>query len=90
MNNGISGYVDYFDEEHKIKGGCLAVGLIGMQFFFMEKDFYAGQFNKRAVPKNFELTPKIALYFISILNKKQKVFQNVLVRNFEKEFKVPK
>ena len=87
MNNGISGYVDYFDEEHKIKGGCLAVGLIGMQFFFMEKDFYAGQFTKRAVPKNFELTPKIALYFISILNKKQKVFQNVLVRNFEKEFK---
>ena len=86
FNNGILGYVDYFDEEHKISGGCLAVGMIGMQFFYMEKDFYAGQFTKRAVPKNFSLTKKTALFFISLLSQYQKIFQEKLVRDFEKTF----
>lgn len=85
-NNGIFGYVDYLDEEHKIRGNCLAVGMIGMQFFYMEKDFYAGQFTKRAVPRSFSLTRRTAAYFISILNKKRKSFQNLLVRQFEDEF----
>ncbi len=86
FNNGILGYVDYLDEEHKIHGNCLAVGMIAMKFFYMEKDFYAGQFTKRAIPKSFTLTPRIANYFISLLNKNQKVFQNTLVRHFENEF----
>lgn len=86
FNNGILGYVDYLDEEHKIKGNCLAVGMIAMQFFYMEKDFYAGQFTKRAIPKSFILTQRIATYLISLLNKSQQVFQNVLVRNFESQF----
>ena len=86
FNNGILGYVDYFDEEHKISGNCLAVGMIGMQFFYMEKDFYAGQFTKRAVPKNFSLTKKTALFFISLLSQYQKIFQEKLVRDFEKTF----
>lgn len=86
FNNGILGYVDYLDEEHKIAKGCLAVGMIAMKFFYMEKDFYAGQFTKRAVPRSFTLTPRTAAYFISILNKNQRVFQNTLVRHFESVF----
>ncbi|SNA76316.1 N-6 DNA methylase [Flavobacterium psychrophilum] len=86
FNNGIAGYVDYLDEEHKTQGGCLAVGMMAMQFFFMEKDFYAGQFTKRAMPKGFVLSKRIANFFISILNKNQQVFQSVLVRNFENVF----
>lgn len=86
LNNGILGYVDYLDEDHKISGNCLAVGMMGMQFFYMQKDFYAGQFTKRAIPKSFSLTQRIATYLISLLNKNQQVFQNVLVRNFQNEF----
>lgn len=86
LNNGILGCVDYLDEEHKISGNCLAVGMMGMQFFYMQKDFYAGQFTKRAIPKSFSLTQRIATYLISLLNKNQQVFQNVLVRNFQNEF----
>lgn len=82
FNNGILGNVDYLDEEHKITSGCLAVGMIAMKFFYMEKDFYAGQFTKRAIPKLFALTPRLAAFFISTLNKNQKVFQNALVRDF--------
>lgn len=64
FNNGILGYVDYLDKEHKISGKCLAVGMIAMKFFYMENDFfYAGQFTKRAIPKSFSLTPRIANYY---------------------------
>lgn len=87
FNNGILGKVEYLDDEHKIKGGCLAVGMIAMQFFYMKNDFYAGQFTKRAIPKDFELTERLANYFITVLNKKQKIFQSILVRNFESKFK---
>lgn len=86
FNNGILGYVDYLDDGHKIDGGCLAVGMIGMQFFYMQKDFYAGQFTKIAIPKSFLLTQRLATYFISLLNKNQEPFKNVLVRDFKKVF----
>lgn len=86
LNNGFAGYVDYLDEEHKIKGNSLAVGMLGMQFFYMEKDFYAGQFTKTAFPKFAGLNAVLAQYFIVLFNKYQKVFQGVLVRDFEKLF----
>lgn len=86
FNNGILGYVDYLDEEHKINGNCLAVGMIAMKFFYMKKDFYAGQFTKRAIPKWFILTTNIANFFISLLSTHQKSFQNVSVSNFEWQF----
>lgn len=79
--------MEYLDEEHKIKGEAIAVGMLGMQFFYMEKDFYAGQFTKSIYPKfTYPFNAKIALYFIAQLNKKQKIFQGVLVRDFEKTF----
>lgn len=91
FNNGILGYVDYLDDEHKINGGCLAVGMIAMKFFYMKHDFYAGQFTKRAIPKkSINLTERVASFFISTLNKHQKKFQNVLVGAFENEFKKTK
>lgn len=87
FNNGILGNVHYLDEEHKLKGNCLAVGMIAMRFFYMDKDFYAGQFTKRAIPIGFSLNSRLANYFITVLNKKSKIFQSSLVRNFEKVFK---
>lgn len=86
FNNGICGYVEYLDNEHKIKGGCLAIGMIAMKFFYMQADFYAGQFTKRAIPKGFLLNEKIANFFISIMNKYSCVYQNILVRDFENKF----
>ncbi|MBQ9260144.1 MAG: restriction endonuclease subunit S [Neisseriaceae bacterium] len=86
LNNGFAGYVDYLDEEHKIKGNSLAVGMLGMQFFYMRKDFYAGQFTKTAFPKFKGFNETLAQYFIVLFNKYQKVFQGVLVRDFEELF----
>lgn len=86
FNNGILGYVDYLDEEHKIKGNSLAVGMIAMQFFYMEHDFYAGQFTKTVYPKFEKFNSKIAQYFISMFNKHQDLLKGVLVRDFESTF----
>ena len=83
LNNGIAGYVDYLDEKHKINGNSLAVGMLGMQFFYMKKDFYAGQFTKTIYPKFDNFNKDIAQYFICWLNKKQNFYQSHLVRDFE-------
>ena len=86
LNNGIAGYVKYLDEDHKISGNSIAVGMLGMQFFYMEKDFYAGQFTKTLFPKFSGMNKKIALYFIVMLNKYQKHLQSKLVRDFKQQF----
>lgn len=83
FNNGIYGYVDYLDDEHLIKGNSIAVGMMGMQFFYMQSDFYAGQFTKTLFPKFEGLDADVALYFISILNLYQSRLKAELVRNFE-------
>ena len=85
-NNGILGNVDYLDEEHKIAGECIAVGMLSMQFFYMQKDFYAGQFTKRFIPKDFVLNPCRAQFINSLLNKYSELFKSVLVRDFENKF----
>lgn len=38
-NNGIAGYVNYLDDDHKIKGNSIAVGMLQMKFFYMLKTF---------------------------------------------------
>lgn len=86
FNNGIFGYVDYFDEEHKISGNSIAVGMMGMKFFYMEKDFYAGQFTKTIFPKFEGFDEDIALYFVTLLNMNSEVYSSGLVRDFEKLF----
>lgn len=86
LNNGILGYVDYLDEEHKISGNSIAIGMLGMRFFYMRKDFYAGQFTKTIFPRFDTFDENIALYFISIFNKNSPIYSGELVRNFEKTF----
>ena len=87
FNNGIFGYVDYYDEEHLIKGNSIAVGMMGMQFFYMPHDFYAGQFTKTAFPLFDGFNEWVAQWFISWFNKSSKKFLCLLVRDFEKAFK---
>lgn len=82
-NNGILGYVEYLDEEHKTKGNSLAVGMISMKFHYMHHDFYAGQFTKTLMPKFQGFDEKLAMYFIGILNKHSEYYQSFLVRHFK-------
>ncbi len=86
FNNGILGYVDYLDDAHLIKGNSLAVGMMGMRFFYMEHDFYAGQFTKTAFPLFDGFNEKVALWFIAWFNRMNPIYLSVLVRDFEKTF----
>ena len=81
-NNGVFGYVEYLDDEHKIKGNSLAVGMISMKFHYMSHDFYAGQFTKTLIPKFKSFNETLALFFVSILNKYSSYYQGYLVREF--------
>lgn len=83
-NNGILGYVKYLDEEHKLPGGSLAVGMISMRFHYMSHDFYAGQFTKTLVPKFGHMNDVVAQYFIALLNKHSAYYQSYLVREFSR------
>ena len=86
FNNGIYGYVDYYDDKHLVKGNSIAVGMMGMQFFYMAHDFYAGQFTKTAFPKFVGFNWRVALWFIAWFNKSSKKYLGLLVRDFEKTF----
>lgn len=86
LNNWIAWYVKYLDEEHKIKWNSLAIWMLWMQFFYMEKDFYAGQFTKTIFPKFEKFNSTLAQYFIVLLNKNSSIYQGSLVRDFEKLF----
>ena len=86
FNNGILGYVDYLDEEHLIKGNSLAVGMMGMRFFYMKHDFYAGQFTKTVFPIFDGFNESVALWFISWFNKSSLKYLGLLVRDFENAF----
>jgi hypothetical protein len=85
-NNGILGYVDYLDDKHLSKGNCLAVGMLAMRFFYMEHDFYAGQFTKSARPNKALLNKKTAQYFITCFNRHERIHQGMLIRNFPAAF----
>lgn len=86
FNNGILGYVDYLDSEHLIPGNSIAVGMMGMQFFYQDHDFYAGQFTKTIFPLFNGLTSKVALWFITWFNKNRGKLLNGAVRQFESIF----
>ena len=85
LNNGISWYTKYLDDEHLTKGNCIAVGMLWMQFFYMKKDFYSWQFTKSLFPKFKGFNSTLAQFFIAHLNKKSKDFQSVLVKDFTKK-----
>lgn len=86
FNNGIFGYVDYYDDAHLIKGNSLAVGMMGMKFFYMKHDFYAGQFTKTIYPRFDGFNELVALWFVAWFNRSSKKYLSVLVREFEKTF----
>lgn len=86
FNNGILGNVDYLDDDHLIKGNSLAVGMMGMRFFYMKDDFYAGQFTKTVFPLFDGFNESVALWFISWFNKSSARYLGLLVRDFENAF----
>ena len=58
-----------------------------MDFFFRNRQWYAGQFVRKIVPReNLVLTPRTTVYLSTVLNKQKKVLLSVLVRNVDETF----
>ena len=85
-NNGIAGYVKYLDEDHKINGNVLAVGMLQMKFFYMSHDYYAGQFTKTVKPLFDGFDEAVGQYFSIWFNKSSEVYKSSLVRDFDRLF----
>ena len=85
-NNGIAGYVEYLDEEHKIKGNVLGVGMLQMKFFYMGHDYYAGQFTKTVMPRFEGFDEAVGQFFAVWFNKSSEVYRAGVVGDFDKLF----
>jgi len=84
-NNGLRGYTNLTYKDKINPGKSIAVGLMANVFFYMDSDFYAGQFTKRLKPK-FSINELIALYFITFLNKNNWVFDPSNTASFDQRF----
>ena len=82
-NNGIQGYVKYYDDAHLVKGNSIAVGMMAMKFFYMSHDYYCGQFTKSLVPKFDGFNEYLGNYFVALLNKYTRKFVGSPVGDFE-------
>ena len=60
--------------------------MMGMKFFYMKHDFYAGQFTKTIYPRFDGFNELVALWFVAWFNRSSKKYLSVLVREFEKTF----
>lgn len=82
FNNGFSGYTKVIPNGYKISGNSIAVGLLRMKFFYMNKDFCSGQFTKTLIPKN-KFNENLSLFYLAFLNKNSENLRANLVRDFD-------
>lgn len=86
QNQGIlqsTGFVNY---ENINDAGTWSLGLLQMDFFYRRKQWYAGQFVRKIVPK-ICLTDSRISFFSTILNKQKQVLSSVLVRDVDEVFR---
>lgn len=81
FNNGFSGYTREIPKGYKNPGNSIAVGLMGMKFFYMDKDFCSGQFTKTLIPKG-KFNENLSLFYLTFLNKNSENLKANLVRDF--------
>lgn len=66
--------------------GTFSLGLLQMTFFYRERDWYAGQFVRKIVPK-FEIDSDIGLFFEVLFNKQSRLLLSEIVSDVDDAFK---
>lgn len=86
MNQGILRSTGFVNKENLNQSGIWSLGLLQMDFFYREREWYAGQFVKKIIPKI--LMPQSSImFFTTILNKQKPKLLSVLVRDVDSVFK---
>jgi Type I restriction modification DNA specificity domain len=85
QNQGILKQTGFVNKENINSAGNWSLGLLQMDFFYREKEWYAGQFVRKIVPKLY-LTKKSIHFFTVIFNRQKQNLLSVLVRDVDKVF----
>lgn len=73
-------------EGAKLNSGQIwSLGLLQMDFFYRDREWYSGQFVRKIVPK-FDIENEIAIYFTAILNSLKPILLSWLVRDVDRIF----
>ena len=86
QNQGILQSTGFVNNENINDAGTWSLGLLQMDFFYRKRQWYAGQFVRKIVPK-ICLTDGRISFFSTILNKQKQVLSSVLVRDIDKVFR---
>lgn len=86
QNQGILQSTGFVNIENINGAGTWSLGLLQMDFFYRKRQWYAGQFVRKIVPK-ISLTDSSISFFTTILNKQKQVLLSVLVRDVDEVFR---
>ena len=86
QNNGVLMTTGIVTGKKINPAGTWSLGLIGMDFFYRKKPWYAGQYVRKLVPK-LMFSEASALWITSTLNNKKDEFLSVLVRNVDEKLR---
>lgn len=86
QNQGILQKIGFVNESNINPKGVWSLGLLQMDFFYREREWYAGQFVRKIIPK-IEISQNSVLFFTSILNGLKKELLSVLVRDVDEKFR---
>lgn len=85
LNRGIHSTVNRISNSQLLSSNTFSLGLLQMDFFYRENQWYAGQFVRQVVPK-FEINQKLGLYFETIFNCFKKDLLRYLVKDIDNVF----
>lgn len=85
-NQGILQSTGFVNARNLNEAGIWSLGLLQMDFFYRQRQWYAGQFVRKIIPK-IKLTQNSILFFTTLLNSQKNILLSVLVRDVDKTFK---
>ncbi|OLQ23664.1 type I restriction endonuclease subunit R [Listeria seeligeri] len=85
-NQGVFQGTGFVNKENLNSENVWSLGLLQMDFFYRKKQWYAGQFIRKIIPK-FETTERNIIFFTAMLNRLKPILLQVLVRNVDETFK---
>ena len=85
-NQGILQTTGLVNQSNLNEAGVWSLGLLQMDFFYRKRQWYAGQFVRKIIPK-IKLSKNAILFFTTLLNYQKKILLSVLVRNVDETFK---
>lgn len=86
FNYGILQSTGFINKKHLNEAGVWSLGLLQMDFFYRKRQWYAGQFVRKVIPK-ITLNQNAILFFTTLLNKQKNILLSVLVRDVDEIFK---